>query len=373
MSDSVNPIPNACTFKKVCKDCQITHLADRPKMCDDIRCDKYTPCTRCGNNKVLGEDGMCTSCTRTKGGTIQITDAEGSIVEIPEQVVKNFRLKDDLDKPALAPQISQTVQLEEAIIKARKISVSMPGTPPSEYSDQEKDYYLSQWGEYEGYYRDPTAKVILHNIIILEIELNFVVSFIIQSRGSDVTALEQQRTRLIKNLEGLRNQLPDKEALDMSDDEKSLAMILERYCEVNKLRAVGKVSRVISPAALALAPALTFPINPAEILARLGYKQVDIIQACESIMPTDLLSDPKKTLEWFGFFLEEKYAMPFTEVVNIDDEVEIPDIEEATVAADEAIRQLRKEGVSGVGPMAGKMPKGADSDKDFVLMTDDLV
>lgn len=367
----MSDIPNPCFFKKVCKECEITHLADRPKMCEDIGCDKFTPCSRCGNNKVLGDDGMCSTCTRSKGGTIQITDAAGQVVEIPEQAVKNFRLKEDQLKSPLSPATTQAVQLEEATVNIREITVSMPGTPPAEYNDSEKDYYKTQWTEYEGYYRDPTAKVLLHNIIILEIELNFVVGFIIKSRGSDVSALEQQRTRLIKNLEGLRNQLPDKEALDMSDDEKSIAAIMERYIEVNKLRQVGKVSRIISPEALALAPALKFPIDPAEILHRLGFRQVDIIQACDAIVPADLYDGPKKLLEFLGFFLEEKYAMPFTNIANIDDDTEIPDVEEATAAADEAIVQLRKEGMP--GPKAGPQPRSIDEDdKDFVIESDDL-
>lgn len=345
-------------------------------MCISMECDKYTPCKKCKANRNLDDEELCANCTRKAGGTVSMTDAEGQVIEVPERAIKNFLLKEELKQPAAATLNLPVIELEEAVVQIRKVSISMPGTAPAEFSESEKEYYNSQWKEYEGYYRDPTAKVILHNIVILEIELNFTVSFIIQSRGSDVTALEQQRSRLIKNLEQLRNQLPEKEALDMSDDEKSIAMIYERYCEVNKLRRVGKVSRVISPEAIALAPALTFPVKPQELLARLGYRQVDIIQACESILPTDLFSNPKQTLEFFGFFLEEKFALPLdTAVVQGDEEGgELPDMEEAVAAADEAIMLLRQEASDRAQPraMAGPMPRdNPDEEKDFVIMTDD--
>ena len=200
------------------------------------------------------------------------------------------------------------------------------------------------------------------------------MNFITEKRGSDVSLLEKQRTRLIDNLKELRNQLPEKEANDMSDDEKSLAMIYERYCEEKKLMAVGKVSRMITPEALALAPVLTFPLNPQELLVRLGYRQVDAIQACESILQVDLPSSTKKMLEFFGFFLEEKFAMPFNESQStIEEDPELPDLEEATAAADEAIAMLRKENADRAmpGPMAGKMPSNDESGNDFIIMTDD--
>lgn len=337
-------------------------------------CDIYTPCKKCSNNRNLDSDGLCSSCTRRADGVVTLTDAEGQILEIPESSVKNFLLNEELKKPAVSSLDLPQINLEEATIQPRKIKISMPGTPPSGYSDDEREYYLAQWSEYQGFYRDPTARVIVHNIIILEIELNFTVNFITEKRGSDVSILEKQRTRLIDNLKELRNQLPEKEANDMSDDEKSLAMIYDRYCEEKKLMAVGKVSRMVTPEALALAPVLTFPLNPQELLVRLGYRQIDAIQACESIVQADLPSNPKKMLEFFGFFLEEKFAMPFNESQSaLEEDQELPDLEEATAAADEAIAMMRKENAEKAmpGPMAGRMPTNDEDDRDFVVMTDD--
>lgn len=372
MSDKA---PNVCSFKKSCKNCKFQFTdSDRPKLCISMGCEIYTPCKKCQNNRNLDDSGLCASCTRKADGVVILTDAEGQVLEIPESSVKNFLLNEELKKPAAAPLDLPKIDLEEVSVQVREIKISMPGTPPSGYSEEEKEYYIAQWSEYEGFYRDPTAKVILHNIIILEIELNFTVSFITQKRGSDVGALEKQRSRLIDNLKELRNQLPEKEANDMSDDEKSIAMIYDRYCEEKKLITVGKVSRMISPEALALAPALTFPLNPQELLVRLGYRQIDAIQACEAILPMDLPSNPKKMLEFFGFFLEEKFAMPFEGSSSIEDEdMELPDLEEATAVADEAIAMLRKEAADKAmpGPMAGPLPRDAENEKDFIVMTDD--
>lgn len=309
------PEPNPCIFKTQCKVCKITGLEDRPAMCASIRCEHYSPCKKCGDNKTLTPDKLCSTCTRKHRIHEEVMrDPAGELVVVSEAAV---------------PDLQQNPTIAATDIPARKLSLTSPGIAPPEASEPEKEYYLAQWHEYVNFYRDPTAKAVIHNIILLELELNWLVNWLSISRGQPSKDQESQRTRIIHNLAELHKLLPKKEATDESDDERSMAMIYERYCQEKSKRRLGKVSRIISTEALALAPCMDFKLNPQQLLTNLGYSTIDAIQACDKIQLDDLPADPVRALEFFGFFLNEKYALPMEGELAVMPEIipeqDIPD------------------------------------------------
>lgn len=308
-----------CSWKAACKSCTAALNHDRPFLCVDLACNHYTPCTRCQNNRILA-DGLCNVCIKELRTESQATKGAAPIKELgPEgEIVETTAdLKQAVVAEELAPEEART---------ERKLSVSRPGQPPPEYSESEKEIYLSDWAEYQGYYRDPTCKFTLHSIIILQIELNWLLSEMVSRRDTPDKGLEQQRARLVRGLKELRDQLPTKEANEESDDEKFFSTVYQKYIEERGERRIGKVSRVLSPEAVALAPVLHFPMNPQQLLTNLGYRLVDAASACDSIMLDDLPKEPERVLELFGFFLKEKYAAPLDTATVEDEEEPLPAI-----------------------------------------------
>lgn len=282
---------NPCTFKPVCKTCKLAQLDDRPSLCKSMRCEDYTPCAKCGKNVPVYKDKKCAACSKDPKA---------------EQTDESQELHSSSLPPISSGKFSNGTQIPE-----RKFSVTVPGQPPPEYNDEERSYYVSQWSEYQGYFRDPSAYPICHAIILSEIEMNHVNTMLIQSRMSDddsmLKALEQRQSRVIDNLKKMREQLPKKEALEFSEDEKAIAAIYERYCGERLRRHAGGVSRVLSPEAIALAPALHFRVDVAEILSRLGYDTISIQRAIELVYKSDELpKDPILLLEAMGIMIREK-------------------------------------------------------------------
>lgn len=289
--------PSPCVFKADCKACLMTSPDERPHACVGLDCEFYTPCRKCGANKTLNDHGRCAMCSKDKTG-VTATTKDGQSVEVPRSMAK-----------AVSESTSQEISGEDF---ARPISLSQPGNPPSNYTEEEKAYYQGQWDEYRSFYRDPTTKAICHNIIIMEVELGWLVNYMINHRGQPLKEMESQRNRIIKNISDLRSQLPEKEATEESDDDRFLSMIYEKYLAEKNQGTLNGVRRIFSKEALALAPTLTFPLDPLTILKRLGYETIDAEQAVQSLAIDQLPSDPRKTLEWMGFFLDEKFALPFT-------------------------------------------------------------
>ena len=189
-------------------------------------------------------------------------------------------------------------------------TVTMPGQPLPHYSKDAKDYYMSQWEEYSGYYSDPTIYYVVHQLIIIEIELSVVSSTLSKFITDDTIApkLEKRRDKLIANLASLRRQLPEKDALELSDDEKAMSMVYERYIAEKKADTFGNgpVRRILSPDAYALAPVLHYRIDPVDLLNRLGYKIVDPDMVAKLIESPP--EDPLDAAEFYGFRPREKYA-----------------------------------------------------------------
>lgn len=329
LDDKGDLIVNPCIFKRQCKECTIANMDDRPSMCAAIRCEHFTPCKDCKDNKTLDANGLCNACAKNRNKKPVIARmASGDLAEVP--VAYAVALQSGAAIPDTVPDD----------FPVRQLSVTIPGTPPGECSEPEKEYYLSQWDQYVTFYRDPTAKAVVHNIIILEIELNWLVNYITIKRGAAPNKeYENQRSRIIHNLTELHGMLPKKEATDESDDERFFSMVYQRYCEERKLRSIGKVSRLISPEALALAPQLYFPVDPQRILTNLGYKTVDAIAACDHIVLDDLPDDPKQMLEWMGFFLNEQYAMP----LNREPDIAVDAVEPQLVEDEVDLEQLAEE------------------------------
>jgi len=235
-----------------------------------------------------------------------VRNAEGKAELIEDTPPTNFQLTEGRSTNATGGATSGGVE----------IKITLPGVPPDHYTAAEKEYYQQHWEMYKGYYRDPTCYTIVHNLILLEVELNFVTGWLNQARQGFDKNNEFRRKAIIDSMDKLRGQLPQKEMQEMTDDEKSLAMIYERYCKEKKLRYVGGVSRMISPEAIALAPVMPFKMDLFGILKKMGYSPVEIQQAIPRFYETEEIpQDPNKMLEWLGFFLKEQYAMQESEVL----------------------------------------------------------
>lgn len=314
---------NPCTYKAECRNCTHTDIEDRPDMCDALECEHLTPCKKCKRNLALDEKNVCTYCKRR----IAIEDEapaivktkEGVTVAVPQHVIdsqEKNKNKDNKNKDSsngsdgnwdIDSSDSSDSSNNSAEYVPVSITVTRPGVPPEAFSDDEKEYYMEQWSEYAGYYRDPTAYALIHQIIIIEIQMNWLTSYMIQTRGEYKQALDQQRGKLIDNLKKLRDQLPEKEASDLSDDEKSIAMIYDGYLKEKGNRELGGVRRLFTEDAVALSPRLHFPTDLSSLLQRAGFRIVDIGQVVESFEGPP--GDPESIAEFFGFRLSEKFAM----------------------------------------------------------------
>jgi len=279
---------NPCTFKTVCKTCRfVKNVNDRPLLCKESSCPEYTPCSKCGKNVALYKDKKCAGCTKE--------DAAPTTEDLGVSSKETF---------------SPGKQDVPASKNGRVFSVTVPGQAPPEYNEEEKSYYERQWLEYEGYYRDPSAYPVCHAIILGEIELNHVNSQLINIRYEEdqkiLESIDKRQERIINTIAKLRAALPAKEAIELSEDEKAISAIYERYAQEQLKRRVGNVSRVLSPEAVALAPCLPFPVGLADILTRLGYKSVDIENAFRQVEQAQYLpKDPKTLLEALGMILSE--------------------------------------------------------------------
>lgn len=289
-----------CIFKQVCRTCNKVDVIDRPSVCEAMECPDYIPCPKCGQNRTLHQlqDGskVCKKC------------AETSKVGIKSQI-----------KVAAEMQSSGIVAISSPdATKVIKATITPPGTPPPELSEAEKEYYNRRWEDYKGYYRNPSAYHVCHMLILIEIHINYLNTKLINSRG-ELQAETSRDIQVALNMKKLLNdQLPEKEAEDVMDDEKAIAMIYENYIKEKKLRTLGVVSRVFRKDTLALAPKMTFEINPNELLERCGFSVVEIERVLPKIKEFASEKTPEEILEFFGFHLDEKYAMDY-EVAQIED------------------------------------------------------
>lgn len=302
---------NPCTYKKVCLNCKLTRPEHRPKRCVEIQCEDLTQCKQCSRNINLNAAGYCQYCDPSSK-KIAVRNASGGVEVIPHEPPNH---------PALQGSTAyKTVDAETGKASSNEVPISFPGTPPPSYSEDEKAYYNINWKSYSGHYRDPSVYSVVHNIILLEVELNWLSQWMLANRHEADKDMENKMNRLIENIKALRSMLPKKDAMEQTEDEMTIAMIHQRYAEETKDRRVGGIARFVSQDAIALAPYLEFPIDIVDIGVRLGYRMVDMVDALNKFYESkEVPSDPQKLLEFLGFYLRQNYALQDGDTIPKDD------------------------------------------------------
>lgn len=315
-----DPNANPCMFKIVCKSCDKVLAEDRPRVCKLMRCPHFTPCQGCNKNKDLDDNKLCDECRKPARAAP------------PTRVIHPVQEEEAISEDLKADLNSLEETLEDRLVSRGNFSkvVTPPGVPHPEFSAQEKEYYKMRWEEYHGYFRDPSAYPLCHNLIYIEIELNWLSNAIIFMRMDEADAgkvrdLERRQTALYTGMKLIRDQLPTKESQELTDDEKSMAMILEKHTKLRETRYNGGVSRLLSPGALALAPVLPFKVDPRDVLTKLGYKIVEIEEAIERIVDgRSLPRDPVAIAEALGMIIRDR----ITPVAKEEDLPESDEVED---------------------------------------------
>jgi len=199
--------------------------------------------------------------------------------------------------------------------------------------EEERIYYLERWSEYEGYYRDPVAYVTCHYLILEEIKLSYIMAEVLELRGEFLLDKEREKSKVYDNIHKLKNQLPEKESERLSDDQIAIGMIHDKYCEETKKIRRGDIMRVLTPEAVALAPRLPFKIDAERLLRVCGFSLIEAQDAAQRIHDKDTINrSGLDVLEFLGFKLNERYAMPFDEDMDDINEETFEDTDGGLVA-----------------------------------------
>lgn len=290
---SINP----CQFKKVCTTCMKADLDSRPMMCIALSCEHYELCSGCQQNRTLhGDRRLCKNCL---GLTSQ------GVASISSNVASEIKSRTN-------DGVGRVFTNADGSTKEMRVSVTAPGIPPPEFNDNQKQYYEDRWKQYEGYYRNPAAYFICHMMIIEEINLTYLNSLMILSRGQLNFEHTKERQQSIQMLKILNEQLPERESQDVMDDEKSLSQIYDSYIQEKRARSLSGTSRMLTPAAVALIPELNFNFDAKSILERCGYRLEEIERVLDRVESLPIDRTPEEVLQFFGFKLKEEYAMPYT-------------------------------------------------------------
>lgn len=313
---------NPCVFKKVCRECSFCKSDSRPSMCIELACEHYTPCKKCGANRKLDDSKKCNLCLRKKDrvsddllsgrGRLSSNTAKKEDSLLDEDLEENLgSIVDNLTRSL------SSKKREKKRDKYKDIKVTMPGTPPTEYSNEEKGYYLMQWKEYADFYSDPTVFPLIHNLIILEIELNYITFRILDTRSEMKESLAKRRTDVIRNIADLRKHLPTEDAMKMSEEESALSTIHDTYIKEAEKRNKGGFKKIFDLPTVALAPVLHFKSDLVELLERCGYEVKDIVELMANIK--DRPEDPAELAKAFGFPVDKKYACEDNEEVDYNE------------------------------------------------------
>lgn len=303
-------VVNPCDFKAQCKACKMVKMEERPFNCIQFGCPEYTPCPECTNNRILDPQfHICGPCLTAK------RDPSSKVNKSPRIVFK----KKKKEYEALAIGGTDVKQAADELYHVkRQYKICRPGTAPSELNDDERDYYMQRWDEYQVYYRDPTASALIHFIILEEIDMHRIQTMILGTQGEANVTWQKMKAYTMKMLKALKDDLPDKEARKETDDETSLSVIYQRYEEEKRLRGDGRVRQIFSAGAIALAPELPHKIDLRKVLSRAGYATEEIEAALEKYI-TDFGSTPDEILKNLGFKLKERYAMPYDPNKELED------------------------------------------------------
>lgn len=300
MNDDINP----CIFKKVCKKCLKVQVDERPVMCEALKCEYYTPCSKCSKNRKLTEIGKCNVCSG-----ISPQDS----ARLRNEAIKERKESIELGRVPIAGVTINT-------------KITSPGTPPQGLNSGQVEYYKSRWNDYKGYYRDPSAYFVCHLIILEEINISSLTDKMLETALERRADIGRSVTASISTMKMLKDQLPDREAEEEMDENKTIAAIYDAWLQEKKFRTKSGVSRILSPEAIALAPELTFKIDPHKLLERCGFKEIQIENAIDLIeqIPEDIQDSPESILEFFGFKLRDEYALEYDNplVENINPEPE---------------------------------------------------
>ncbi len=331
-------LKTACTKKVCCLNCAFTQPKDRPNLCIDMKCPDFTPCKECGSNTILNPNSMlCEGCAFEKQKKDNKAQDKLTPPRKPEPPpVETFTLEPDIaeDLPAL-----------------RDITdIGIPGNAPKAYGERERDYYDQTWLKYQGYYRDPSVYAVVHQLIIVEVELNVLTNHLITSRLKDSKEHQRRHSELVKILGELRAMLPEKQADEETEQDKVFSRVYEKYLLEKSGISSGKLVRVFTQEALALAPILHFKIDVKMIMTNLGFTQVAIDEALTKFYdPNQIPSTAERFMEFLGFYLKEKYALPFDEDA-VTEEI-WQDMEDA-VPKEKRIREEIDEGLDESGSVS---------------------
>lgn len=311
-----------CSYKLCCKKCKFTNENDRPKSCELIKCEYYTPCQKCGKNLTLIK-GLCKTCTSDCDETDVINDNEDEDnIDINAITESAFGNEDSGDNSSyLTEEINIAIKTGENILDG--ISIGMPGTCPNGYNEECQKYYASQWDQYRGFYRDPTVYSMLHILIILEIELNQIIVMQAMTRAEASMALEKKRESLIKSINDIRKNLPTADAGKLSEGELALSNIYNKYVSLTSQNTNGRLRRILSPEIVALAPVLHYSVDMKDLLIHMGYKIADVNKICEYI--DQIPKSPEDFAKFMGYPIDkETVAEELGEEIEfiIDDEAE---------------------------------------------------
>lgn len=301
-------------------------------MCQSLQCPEFLPCIKCGKNAYLNEKKYCVSCQHAKS-QLKIEARRKQYAEQLELMQQEQAEKSsEASKPKKQQEPEAQRQIPEELpptdadtLPERKYSVTYPGTPPKELNASETEFYYKRWSEFKGYYSNPAAEFAVHQIILEELYISDLTARGFALRGERAEDNVKARQVAYQMLDILKRQLPDKESEELSDYEKSMAAIYDKCIEEKKKRYIGGVSRFFSPSAVALAPNLIHPIDPADILARLGFEPISVqqvIEKYETIPAAEALEPTGENLDvimaFLGYRMKEKYAMEF-KTLDFDD------------------------------------------------------
>lgn len=280
MSDGV------CSFKKVCKECRLVDISDRPVGCIDLQCEHYTPCKKCKNNLTLKKNGICRSCLTGESieSEVPVRDEYGNI-----DIVKSYEADDivegeeieDYDMDETIKKELERIELEKKYKdkKTRKVYASHPGTPPSNFSDQSKAYYKKKWNDYIDHWgNDPTCHTSIHLLILMEHDLIILTQKILLASQEEKVILEKHRKVLLSNKSSIMKDMPEAEARKDRKEQASLAAIYETYCKEVGATKIGDLRRMFSPEAVVLAPILPYKVNLNELLRMLNLSTQEQIE-----------------------------------------------------------------------------------------------
>lgn len=294
---------NICSYKTVCRKCTMVGNDDRPEMCVELQCDKFTPCKKCGKNLTVNRDSLCRACVTGEklGENVKIINDDGTVDIVPnflvdelvsgkeeqeedagskdkELVIPDY-LKGEIDKIISSERDNEEdIKKEQNKSKMKKrLVASIPGKPPEFYNESSKKFYQNQWELYKDYWgSDPTTYVSIHSLILIEHDLIILGHQIAIASESQKPALEKHRQVLLGNVSKILKEMPESSIRRETEETKTLASIYNSYVNELNLKSIGDLRRIFTPEAIVLSAILPYKIDLNTLLDQLNIKHVNI-------------------------------------------------------------------------------------------------